>query len=244
MSKRVSVHGKCIFCQKSFSKTSINKHLNAHLTQKVAEGKPGLSFHLKVIINPRWGSTPYFLSLWVDGNTTLQKIDTLLRKIWLECCGHMSAFRLPQKRGVGVMRSFSPLELSGIVGEYGELPVNKKVKDLFSKDLVLEYEYDFGSTTALQLSVVEEFRVSADIPLMLLSRNEPLNILCEVCSKEPATTLCTVCTDQETMYCKACAKKHAKKCTDFADYAAMPVVNSPRMGVCAYTGGDIDKERD
>jgi hypothetical protein len=24
----------------------------------------------------------------------------------------------------------------------------------------------------------------------------------------------------------------------------MPVVNSPRMGVCAYMGGSIDKQRD
>jgi len=30
----------------------------------------------------------------------------------------------------------------------------------------------------------------------------------------------------------------------YADYAAMPVVNSPRMGVCAYEGGTIDRERD
>jgi hypothetical protein len=35
-----------------------------------------------------------------------------------------------------------------------------------------------------------------------------------------------------------------KKCSDFDDYAAMPIVNSPRAGVCGYTGGTIDKERD
>jgi hypothetical protein len=47
------------------------------------------------------------------------------------------------------------------------------------------------------------------------------------------------------MFCEKCAKKHAKECEDFADgYAVMPVVNSPRMGVCAYEGGCIDTERD
>lgn len=45
-------------------------------------------------------------------------------------------------------------------------------------------------------------------------------------------------------FCKKCAKQHVKTCSDFADYAAMPVVNSPRMGVCAYDGGSIDKKRD
>jgi len=242
--KRISSNGKCIFCQKVFSKASLTKHLNTHLAQKVAEGKPGLSFHIKIETSKRWGSSPYFLALWADGNTTMQKIDTLLRQIWLECCGHLSAFRLPRKKGFGFARSFSPLELSGIPTGDGEIPMNQKVKNIFSKDLILEYEYDFGSTTALQLTVIEEFNVAADKPLVLLSRNEPLEILCETCGKEPATQLCTVCTEAESMFCPACARKHARKCDDFADYAAMPVVNSPRMGVCDYTGGLIDKERD
>jgi hypothetical protein len=46
------------------------------------------------------------------------------------------------------------------------------------------------------------------------------------------------------MFCEKCAKKHAEKCEDFKEYAAMPVVNSPRMGVCDYMGGCIDTERD
>ena len=58
--------------------------------------------------------------------------------------------------------------------------------------------------------------------------------------------MCSICgdSDSESMFCTECAKKHAKTCSDFADYAAMSVVNSPRMGVCSYDGGIIDKERD
>ena len=129
------------------------------------------------------------------------------------------------------------------LGEYGEIPVNKKAKDIFHKDLKLQYEYDFGSTTTLQLTVVEEFAITADAPLVLLSRNERPEMPCQVCGQQPATQLCSVCED-ENYFCDACAKKHAKKCPDFDDYAAMRVVNSPRMGVCAYEGGSIDSERD
>jgi hypothetical protein len=50
--------------------------------------------------------------------------------------------------------------------------------------------------------------------------------------------------DDDAEFCDKCAKKHAKKCEDFDDYASMPVVNSPRMGVCTYEGGVIDIERD
>ncbi len=46
------------------------------------------------------------------------------------------------------------------------------------------------------------------------------------------------------MYCEECAIKHEATCEEFADYARMPIVNSPRMGVCGYEGGSIDKERD
>ena len=38
--------------------------------------------------------------------------------------------------------------------------------------------------------------------------------------------------------------KHSEICDDFEDYAEMPVVNSPRMGECGYSGGEIDTERD
>jgi hypothetical protein len=57
--------------------------------------------------------------------------------------------------------------------------------------------------------------------------------------------ICTVHNwGEDSLFCDKCAKKHAKKCPDFEEYASMPVVNSPRMGVCAYTGGVVDEERD
>jgi hypothetical protein len=84
-----------------------------------------------------------------------------------------------------------------------------------------------------------------DEQIVLLSHNEPLELLCHTCQKEPATQLCTVHNwNNDRIFCDKCAKKHAKKCSDFSDYADMPIVNSPRMGICCYTGGSIDKERD
>lgn len=110
----------------------------------------------------------------------------------------------------------------------------------------LQYQYDFGSTTELQVTVVNEYPVKADQAIVLLSRNEPLKLLCEKCGNVPAILICSVCCvyKDEGMFCAKCAKKHAKSCEDFDDYAAMPVVNSPRMGVCGYDGGRIDIERD
>ena len=244
MPTKISSQGECIFCQKTFSKASLTRHLHTHLAEKVMSNKPGKSFHVKIENDPRWGSSPYFLHLWVDGNATLQKIDTLLRQIWLECCGHMSAFNYPQQKQISPMNFMQAIAKGKMqLGEYGEIAMNKKASHIFREDLKLKYEYDFGSTTQLQLAVVKEFNITADQPIVLLSRNEPLGLLCEICGEKPATKLCSVCED-ESMFCADCAKQHAKKCADYADYAAMPVVNSPRMGVCAYEGGSIDIERD
>jgi hypothetical protein len=129
----------------------------------------------------------------------------------------------------------------------GEIPMRRKIKEALYKGQKLDYEYDFGSTTKLLITVVEAYPFKTDNPLLLLSRNEPLEEFCHNCGKQPAVTLCSVCgydPDADVLFCAKCAKKHEKQCEDFADHAAMPVVNSPRMGVCAYEGGSIDVKRD
>ncbi len=254
MQEELKSEGKCLFCDKTFAKSGINRHLATHLKEKTKTGKPGKSFFLKVETNKRWGTTPYFLSLWVDSKTKMGEIDSFLRAIWLECCGHMSAFRDPKKRTLG-WDYFEAMELmeKGKIKEYeklmeegdGEIPMSRKTKDALYKGLVLEYEYDFGSSTELTITVMDEYPVKADKDIVLLSRNKPLQTICSICGKALATQICTVCMyEEDTEFCDKCASKHAKKCEDFADYASMPVVNSPRMGVCAYEGGSIDKERD
>ncbi|MDR1882289.1 MAG: hypothetical protein LBR26_05850 [Prevotella sp.] len=127
--------------------------------------------------------------------------------------------------------------------ENNEIPMTRKVKTVFSKEKKLKYAYGFGSTTSLQLIVLGEYKVKADGRIVLLSRDEPLEWLCDSCQKLPATQICTAEWNAESMFCDKCAKEHAKTCSDFED-CALPVVNSPRMGICAYTGGWIDTERD
>jgi hypothetical protein len=225
--------GKCFFYGGTFTKAGINCHLQIHLRQKVKENAVGQSYLVKIETDPHYGGFPYFLSLWLNGNTTMKNIDDFLRDIWLECCVHLSVFTNPKnrKQNDGIWGFFETVELleKGKQKEYeklmeesnDEVPMSRKTDKVFYKGLKLEYEYDFGSSTDLLLTVVEDYPVKADKKIVLLSRNEPLEWLCDTC-----------------------AEKHAKKCEDFSEYAAMPVVNSPRMGVCGYEGGVIDIERD
>lgn len=107
------------------------------------------------------------------------------------------------------------------------------------------YLYDYGSTTSFSIQVAGSYALPLKESVLLLSRNEPLKILCDVCKVKPAVSLCSAhMYETEYFFCDDCASKHEEECEDFLDYARMPVVNSPRMGVCGYEGGTIDVERD
>jgi hypothetical protein len=172
--------GKCLFCGKSFAKAGIIRHLQVHLRQKAEENAAGHSYLVKIETDPRYNEAPYFLSLWIDGRAIMKNIDSFLRDIWLECCGHMSSFTNPKNRQRGSFLDFFVAEdliSQGKMDEYekfmeetkGEIPMNRKVNEVFYKGLKLEYEYDFGSSADLLLTVMEEF-LSKPIRRLFCSR--------------------------------------------------------------------------
>lgn len=69
----------------------------------------------------------YWLYVDIPVNRTLSVLDTFLRKIWLECCGHMSGFR-----GAGKGTKLGSLE-----------PGYQFI-----------HEYDYGDTTETLVTVI------------------------------------------------------------------------------------------
>ena len=96
------------------------------------------------------------------------------------------------------------------------------------------YEYDFGSPTTLNLKVVYEREVEdSDRSINILARNEPPLVNCDSCGKI-ATYICRQCSHSgEGWVCEDCASDH-----ECGEEILLPVVNSPRVGVCGYSGGD------
>jgi len=98
------------------------------------------------------------------------------------------------------------------------------------------YEYDFGSTTELSLRVAGEregMLTDEDDEVHVLARNLPPEYKCARCGK-PATKVAAGYDSWgvvEHAYCDACAKKARED-------GWLPIVNSPRVGVCGYTGED------
>jgi len=227
--KKIKSEGKCYYCDKTYSRTGMTKHLSSHLKEKdnLARKK---SYHIKVT-----GGKLYFLHMLISENTTLEELDSYLRNIWVDCCGHLSSFEIK-----GTKRSMDYFMEAEEIG----IKKTTKLGKLLHKDMILEYEYDFGSTTQLELKVINEYFVKDKRKIRLLSRNEPLEILCDSCGKKAAQVLCLMWHEKGAMFCDSCKEIHAEECSDFREYSEMDVVNSPRMGVCAYMGGSIDVKRD
>jgi hypothetical protein len=94
------------------------------------------------------------------------------------------------------------------------------------------YEYDFGSTTELVIKAISEHETRVEEePIQVLARNTVPWLTCDVCEK-PATSMCSECLYEDKGYlCDTCAKVHS-----CGEEMLLPVVNSPRAGVCGYTG--------
>ena len=102
MPVRTAIPGTCNLCQETVFGNRIRRHL-----LRCIEGRIGLSrsrdpgrkdrrrTSLKTAyISIRSPEQPHWLELGVRCNTQLHELDQFLRSLWLECCGHLSHFRI------------------------------------------------------------------------------------------------------------------------------------------------------
>lgn len=203
----------CKAKKEEYAKTSANKK------------EKDLIYHIKIS-----GYKVYWLNIEMKGTNKLSDLDAFLRDIWLECCGHLSEFIID-----GVRYSFTQDNGSGIYSDLFSKPeksMKVQLKKVLGEKDTFTYDYDFGSTTHLEGQVVAIREGYLKKPVKILARNNPFELHCEQCEKT-AYWLCIEC---EYFYCDRCLQKH-----ECGDEMGLPVVNSPRMGVCGYNGeSDFD----
>jgi len=199
--------GNCYICGLELGKTAMKNHiLKAH-------GKEESWQECRLLKIEGAYDKDYWLFIDVPVDKTLAAVDGFLRKIWLECCGHLSAFRSPKRT------------------ERFDIPKSWKLSSFITGDKIL-HEYDFGSTTTTLITVVgETTRKPQREVVRLLARNVPVDYKCEECGA-PADYICMDCVydSDNPFYCDDCGEKHEH------EDMLLPVANSPRMGVCGYEG--------
>jgi Plasmid pRiA4b ORF-3-like protein len=229
MSRQIS-KGTCAFCHSEFSKSSMSRHLESCKQRTAIQAEAGShqkakktrAFHLVV---EGYRLPMYWMHLEVSAATTLATLDQFLRDIWLECCGHLSVFRIDgfNYYGDAEMNAYWVVRRKNM---------QVKLDEVLNAGQKCSYEYDFGSTTELTLKVISEQEVAGKKKAIeILARNNLSVEPCDVCGK-PATTVCTQCIYEDKGWlCDACMKDH--KC---GREMLLPMANSPRAGVCGYTG--------
>lgn len=205
--------GRCARCGKDFANAGMGKHLASCLGA-------GPALHVAVDAGPG----TWWMHIALSPTATLRDLDQFLRATWLDCCGHMSAFE------VGGTRFESHLGDADLYwGRSKPRSMAAKAGAVMRGGMTFSHEYDFGSTTALRGRVFGGIEAGRG-KVTLLARNEPISWPCAGCGGA-ATRVCQYC------YAMACGTCDAPcDCVDSFEDEALPVVNSPRMGVCAYTG--------
>ena len=233
MARTAQTKGRCGYCGREMTCTGIGRHLRSCADRLRAgeeaarrRGSRENLYHLQVRDDYGLG---YWLHLEMDGTATLFDLDEYLRGIWLECCGHLSSFEI---NGLEYMDSGDD---SFGFRESGS--VDATADQVLSPGLTFAHEYDFGTTTELSIRVLDTRtgRPTTRFPIALMARNNPLDIPCAECD-QPAQLICLDC-------CYRGAPGDGHVCTDHAqahaahdDYGKMPIFNSPRSGVCGYSG--------
>jgi len=221
-------NGICSLCKGEYGKTAMKNHLVKCLQKHPARKPSGfpvpIQTRLFTILVKGYFLHEYWMYIEVPANSLIRGLDTFLRDTWVECCGHLSAFSIH-----GMRFMVDPDEYFE-----DEKSMNYLLEKLLMPGMEFYYEYDFGSTTYLDLKVISEREVEdSGRSIEILARNMPPVVNCHSCGKI-ATYVCRHCGYRgKGWVCDDCAPDH-----ECGEEVLLPVVNSPRVGVCGYTGED------
>ena len=193
----------CNLCEKDYTPNGLKRHLKSCIKNHYTAGDERLIY---LVI--KGDNHEYYLHVTIKASAKFSDLDTYLRDVWLECCGHMSKFFIKR----------SPIDMTMSIG------------DIFPKVDKIEYIYDFGSSTYLYIEFVDEFKGSQPTLIKTLSRNPMPKVKCNSCGSVKVVAVCSSCLGYKGGHlCKKCLPKH-----ECGLDMLLPYVNSPRYGECGY----------
>jgi hypothetical protein len=223
MPRKKQSKGKCTYCEQEMAKSAMTRHLlrcqkRLEAIEKSENKGSGSKrenlYHLRV--QDVWGGN-FWLDLEMKGASTLEDLDSYLRGIWLECCGHLSQFSVGGWHG-------------------SEIPMSRKAGEVFDEGVELIHIYDFGTSSETMVKV-QGIRIGKPItkkPIELMARNLLPEVKCTEC-ENLARWFCQECVIEEDSPGTLC-DEHAKMHPHDNYGEPIPLVNSPRLGMCGYTG--------
>ncbi|TQE67644.1 hypothetical protein [Leptospira noguchii] len=212
--KKIKTNGICAYCNKEIPKNSGSIKTHISKCDGKNKTKKSESFRYMILLIEGKYNPEYWLVVKAKPDTSLKKIDSFIRNIWVECCDHLSAFA---------------------EGRNDDIKMGKKIEQVFEKGFKVDYVYDFGSSTELSLSLIDEIEDEDEKDIKIIFRNKDIDFKCSHCDNN-AVMICPFCIYNESGFlCKSCIKDH--ECVEKeGEDLLLPIVNSPRVGECGYTG--------
>jgi hypothetical protein len=222
MPRKQQTRGACAYCGRPMTRSGLARHLGScdarQQALEAAGAKKGADNRtwVQLQVQDAYGGD-YWLQLEMDASATLKDLDRYLRAIWLECCGHMSRFS---------------------TGGWGsdDIAMSARAARVFRPGVELTHTYDFGTESVTLIRAMDE-RDGPGLtrkPIALMGRNDAPTIECMECG-ESAGSLCMECVIEHDRSGALCERHAAKHPHD--NYGEpLPIVNSPRVGMCGYDG--------
>ena len=195
------IPGKCNVCGTTLYGSEVYDHIarcieavcGIRASRTPAKGRRRLSLRT-MHISVRSLERPHWMELAVRADATLHELDRILRSVWLECCGHLSHFDIG-----GVVYS---MMVPRPVDDFDFVPMDeheeqwrhmgKAVGTAIKPATWFEHQFDYGTSTDLDLRHVHEFDGLAQAlgqsqpwhggKIVVLARNLPLQT-CYECGR-------------------------------------------------------------
>eukprot|EP01090_Pellita_catalonica_P016122 TRINITY_DN4542_c0_g1_i1.p1 TRINITY_DN4542_c0_g1~~TRINITY_DN4542_c0_g1_i1.p1 ORF type:complete len:310 (-),score=29.91 TRINITY_DN4542_c0_g1_i1:34-963(-) len=176
----------------------------------------------------------YWIFFKAPISANLQNLDQFLRKVWVDCCGHLSQFKLNsqnttstndiQPKEIAVQNIAQPTYRSFTLTTSltGKLPMASAVlSSVLTVGSQVEYQYDIHSTTFAWLQVVHKGPVLPVCMATTTALTPPVVVeRIELVGKNiPPTIPCAIlgCSEHAVMVCKICDFGKDFFCTKHAD---------------------------
>jgi hypothetical protein len=152
---------------------------------------------------------------------------------------------LPEQARAEIEELLKEFQLQMLLGNLmenreGRIPQERSMdvslEEVLSVGQKFTHDYDFGSTTYLSLKVLAEREGVAHKgrnAIQILARNNPPVIPCVECGQPAVVCEPGYWSAWESALCEKCAQKER---SEWSYEEMLPIVNSPRTGVCGYTG--------
>ncbi|PWR72615.1 DUF6398 domain-containing protein [Methanospirillum lacunae] len=210
--------GSCFICKKKVSGDTIEEHLLSclPLLHWLKGDEPSFLIQIVCKYNKK-----FWLTVLTSPTATLKDLDSFIRDVWVECCGHLSDFEIGRV-------FFS--------GDGNDEDMHVYIKDVLQPGDECLYRYDFGSTTILRVTVLRIVPViPPDRHIVLLGQNSRAHHVCMDCKGEADYAYKKDRAAKTQYFCSSCLERN-----DIDDEYCSYLTNSPRAGVCGCTKGDED----